>query len=36
VKYGLDNTFEAQGNIKRGADLMIVTKTAKKKLKILQ
>jgi hypothetical protein len=35
VKYDLDNTFEAQGAIKPGADLMTITKSAKEEVKNL-
>jgi hypothetical protein len=35
VKYNLDNTFEVQGVIKPGADLMTVTKTAIEEVKKL-
>jgi hypothetical protein len=33
VKYEMDNTFQVQGVIKPGADLMTVTKTSKEEVK---
>jgi hypothetical protein len=35
VQYDLDNTFEAQGVIKPGANLMTITKTAIEEVKHL-